>query len=133
MLRLELREGMAGGESIEELMARIEPIFAGPRATYRAEMIARTESARASVQGELRSWQESGVVRATIWRAPPDACPYCEAMDGRRVGLGELYFDVGAAHEVPDVGTMRITYEPISGPPLHPNCRCSLEPELIPF
>lgn len=78
----------------------------------RADMIARTELATAFTQGNIDSWSESGVVVGKQWVVAPDACDECESMEGEVVGLDE---DFSAG---------------VSGPPLHPNCRCDISPVL---
>lgn len=82
----------------------------------RAEMIARTEIIRAETQGQLELWRqqvEAGILEATAfkeWVVTPDdrLCPECEDMDGAKVPLDADF--VGAD----------------DGPPLHPNCRCTI-------
>lgn len=85
----------------------------------RAETIARTETMRASNEGQLEAWdqaKEAGLLTGNEkkeWIVTPDdrLCPVCEPMDGVTVGLDEL-FDVDG--------------DQIDGPPAHPNCRCTI-------
>lgn len=85
----------------------------------RAETIARTETMRASNQGQLEAWNqatEAGLLTGREqkeWIVTPDdrLCPICEPMDGVNVPL-DADFDVD--------GDM------IDGPPAHPNCRCTV-------
>lgn len=76
----------------------------------RAEMIARTESAAADVQGNLIGWKESGVVAGKEWKTGAGCCDECEALEGEIVPLDE---------EFPD-----------GDPPAHPNCRCDVLPVM---
>lgn len=76
----------------------------------RAEMIARTETAAADVQGNLIGWQESGVVAGKEWKTGAGCCDECDELNGEVVPLDE---------EFPD-----------GDPPLHPNCRCDVLPVL---
>ena len=72
----------------------------------RAEVIARTETAFADVQGNVALYREAGVESLEWLAADTEPCDECEALDGKPVGLdGEL-------------------------PPLHPNCRCDVVPVL---
>ena len=71
-----------------------------------AEMVARTEVARAQNQGILATYAAAGVERIT-WVASSDACDYCAELDGETIDLGDD-FDGG-----------------VDAPPLHPNCRCT--------
>lgn len=76
----------------------------------RAEMIARTETAAADVQGNLIGWQESGVVASKEWKTGAGCCDECDELDGEVVPLDEDF--------------------PDGDPPLHPNCRCDILPVL---
>jgi len=78
----------------------------------RAEMIARTETAFADIQGNLAGWEASGVVESKEWSVSQDeVCDECLALDGKVIGLDEDF--------------------PDGDPPLHPNCRCDLLPGVI--
>lgn len=85
----------------------------------RAEMIARTETLRASNEGQSQLWDqatEQGLLTGDEqkeWIVTPDdrLCPYCEPMDGINVGLNDEFdTELGSVQE----------------PPLHPNCRCTV-------
>jgi SPP1 gp7 family putative phage head morphogenesis protein len=85
----------------------------------RAEVIARTETMRASNEGQLEAWdqaKDAGLLTGTEskeWIVTPDdrLCPICEPMDGITVGLDEN-FDVDG--------------DQVDAPPAHPNCRCTI-------
>jgi HK97 family phage portal protein len=92
--------------------------------TSRAEMVAHTETMRAVNAAAVESYRRAGV-KYKVWVADPDACPYCAAMDGTVVGVDDDYFKVGDTyHPNGAERPMTISYEDVSGPPLHPNCRC---------
>ena len=55
-----IKAGVDAGESISELKKRVEDVFVQARG-YRAEMIARTESAAAYDKGSVLSYKEAGV------------------------------------------------------------------------
>jgi len=132
-LKAALSEGIANGDSIPQLQKRIGGIYEGWQ-DWRGERIARTESARASMFGEERMWQESGVVATKIWDANGDACPFCLAMDGKTIELGTAYIPMGTTQVVEFEGReikMKHNYTAIEGPPLHPNCRCGRKPGFI--
>lgn len=81
----------------------------------RADMISQTEIKFADVRGNRIGWQESSVVIGRRWYTSEhemiEACPDCEAMDGKVAAIdGE--FEGGA-----DI-------------PLHPRCLCNEEPIL---
>jgi hypothetical protein len=83
---------------------------------HRARTIARTETIRASVDGQLAVWkaaQAQGLLpnfARKRWIVTPDdrLCPRCAPMQGVEVPL-YASFPGGVA-----------------GPPLHPNCRCAV-------
>lgn len=78
----------------------------------RAQTIARTETMRASNEGQAQLWaqaRDKGLLTGKeqkVWLVS-DPCPICAALDGERVGLNEE-FSIG------------------SDPPAHPNCRCTI-------
>jgi hypothetical protein len=130
-LRDHMSEGLLNGETIPQLRERVLEVFGPDQRKQYSEMVARTESSRAQNMGQIESWKQSGVVSGTEWSASPDACEFCAEMDGRTVNLGETYFDQGGSLEIPKAdgeGTQRMNfgYEEVEGPPLHPNCRCTL-------
>ncbi len=49
----------------------------------RADMISRTELARADIAGTVEGWKASGVVSAVKFLANPDCCDVCNEMDGQ--------------------------------------------------
>jgi len=79
---------------------------AGRKVRYRAEMIARTEMARAVSEGTLEGYAEARVERIR-WEAAADACDVCAGYDGMVYSLGE--------------GSGLL--------PEHVNCRCVWVPE----
>lgn len=101
---------------VDELADRIAGLIGDET---RAEVLARTETMRASNEGQIQLWDqavESGLLTGDEkkeWIVTPDdrLCPICEPMDGVIVGLGDD-FNVGG--------------DRIDGPPAHPNCRCTV-------
>lgn len=145
-----LQQGMREGWSIPTMQRHLEQTFRQWQgqpvsgATWewleervppnRTELIARTETIRASARGSQGLYKAWGVERKQ-WLATPDdrECPWCFEMDGRIIDIGEPYFEKGSTFPVtdPDTGktrTMTLNYEDVEGPPLHPNCRCALMP-----
>jgi len=131
-----LVEGTENGETIPDLKRRIQAAFgfSDDMSNYRAEMIARTETARAYTTGTRSYWSETGVVEAVIWNAAGDACPFCLALDGRIVEMNRPFFAQGDEMKVEFEGSdlvLPFDYMPIDGPPLHPSCRCALNAKLV--
>jgi len=137
-------DGVANGETIPQIAERVK-VWAvkdgdGERATTRrAITIARTEAQRASRSAEVEAWKSSGVVTGKTWLLAPDPCEFCEAASDafskNAVGLEDSFYQKGdLLFGTPDSEgnrrEMLMDYEDIDGPPLHPNCRCSLQPVL---
>ncbi|MFA4974460.1 MAG: DUF559 domain-containing protein [bacterium] len=123
-LREELIEGMENGETIDQLSDRIEGLTRDWEG-FRAERIARTETARAYSTGHIEAWRSTGVVDRKVWVAAGDACPFCQEMNGTVVELDENFFDQGETQETEWGGKdieMSHDYSDVIGPPLHPNC-----------
>ena len=79
----------------------------------RCDMIARTETAFADMNGNMATYEASGLVEASEWIVGSDDCDECQAnADAGPVALGDAF---------PSGDDM---------PPAHPNCRCDLLPVL---
>ena len=76
---------------------------------YRAEMIARTETAEALTAGTLEGYDEAGV-RRVRFEASADACEICSFLDGNKYTILEAEGIITGA--------------------THPNCRCTFVPIL---
>lgn len=104
-------ELMQGGMSPADAASRAER-YAAKLTRSRSMTIARTETMRASNEGQEQLWsqaREAGLLTGRerkVWIVA-DPCPICAALDGERVGLDED-FSIG------------------SDPPAHPNCRCTI-------
>lgn len=100
----------------------------------RAQTIARTESARAYTDGQNAAWEASGVVKGKTWLVSPYACEFCEAaakqFGEKSVGVTDAFYERGAVLTAASGAKMTLDFDDTSGPPLHPNCRCSLLPVI---
>ncbi len=97
-----LADGVAGGLGVDEITGNLMDYVTDPG---RAEMIARTETARAVNAATLDGYAEAGVGQVD-WLDSPGACLVCEDL-----AANGPY----RTSEVPDL-------------PAHPDCRCSLSP-----
>lgn len=61
----QVKDGVDAGESIAKIKARVEGVMRQAR-SYRAEMIARTESAAAYDQGAMLSYKEAGIKYVSV-------------------------------------------------------------------
>ena len=93
---------------------------------YRSEMIARTETIRAGVQGTQETWRQAadqGYLdrdkTRQMWIVGFRGCETCVAtrrMNAEGVPLGEMF---------------ATEYGPVTGPPLHPHCGCDVVLEFV--
>jgi hypothetical protein len=133
-----LGNGIADGETIPELANRVrayaETDEDGSVNGRRAVTIARTEANRATRVAEVEAWKATGAVEGKTWLLAPDPCEFCEAVakqfNDKSVPLGDAFLTKDSTLTGADGGTMVLDYEDIQGAPLHPNCRCSLQPVL---
>jgi SPP1 gp7 family putative phage head morphogenesis protein len=120
-LRDDIRDTMATAfedqdKTVAEIADELNALLDDPN---RADNIARTETMRASNEGQLEAWDqavEDGLLTGeeqVEWITTPDdrLCDICEPMDGQTTGLGDT-FDVDG--------------EEMDGPPAHPRCRCTI-------
>jgi SPP1 gp7 family putative phage head morphogenesis protein len=112
MIRKDIANALESGASNDVLAAVLERGYAFSPA--RAEVIARTETAYADVEGNIEAYKQSGQVSGKQWITGAGCCELCDELDGKIVPLNKP-FPGGR-----------------SGPPLHPNCRCDVLPVLIP-
>lgn len=108
-------QALEQGWSAGELEANVTEAYAFSDA--RSETIARTELAKAHVQGNVKAWSNTGRVKGKSWlladtHPEDDECD--DAADEGIIALDELFEATGE-----------------DGPPAHPNCLCALVPELI--
>lgn len=121
-LQASMAEGIAAGESIDQIAARIIEIM-GDRIRSSGETIARTETTTASTTGTLDAWRQSGVVVGKEWLAAIDSRTREThiAAHNQRVGIDDS-FTVGGASG-PGPGSLSSAKENI-------NCRCTIVPVL---
>jgi SPP1 gp7 family putative phage head morphogenesis protein len=110
-LRRILEEGFESGKSIPEIMTGVKECF-DSWDIYRAEIISRTETSRASNEAAIEAYRQSGVVEQKQWLTAPDCCDICADLDGDVVAIDESFFDDD--------------YGDGMAPPKHPSCRCSV-------
>jgi hypothetical protein len=133
-----LGDGLAAGETTDELTARVQSWAESQKdedGTWsRARTVARTEANRAARVAETEAWGATGLVQGKTWLLAPDPCEFCEsvskAFSKNAVGLNQPFYAKGEVLAGADGGAMVLDYEDVQGPPLHPNCRCSMQPKL---
>ena len=108
-MRGSLADSIQAGDSVQDISKKLVADNAFSKS--RAEMIARTETARADIAGNMMGYAKSGVVTGTEWLLGPDACDDCqENADAGVIELGDAY---------PSGDNC---------PPAHPRCVCDISP-----
>ena len=133
-----LGTGLENGETVDQLADRVQTWAESQKGEdgswNRARTVARTEAARAARSAEIEAWDSTGMVTGKTWLLAPDPCEFCEAAakayGDKAVGVGEPFYRKGDVLTGADGGSMVLDFEDVSGPPLHPNCRCSMLPTL---
>jgi len=123
-----LTELVDEGATIDEMADELEARGFDPA---RARKIARTETSRAMNRGQIDAWRQSNVVTGKKWLASPEACPFCDQLErsDEIKAMDQDFLQVGDSVTA-DGKTLVVDYDAVSGPPLHPNCRCTLVPVL---
>lgn len=94
----------------------------------RAEKVAQHESRNALHAMVLTFYIFSGVVRYR-WVASGENCPYCSALDGKVVGVGESFVGKGEDFEPDGAETPLRKRHNVKHPPLHGGCDCTIRAE----
>lgn len=113
-LRQTLQRGFMDGEGVDRLKKRVgEAIDVH---SNRAEMIARTETNRASNFGRLHGYQKAGVSAKKVYNAHLDdrTSPLCKRLNGQEVDLNDTFKDPKGEWEG-------------KAPPAHPMCRSAFD------
>ncbi len=112
MIRVYVRDAIEAGDSTADLAARLKESFAFSE--NRATTVARSEIAMADSDGAMEGWRSTGLVGEKTWLVDSDPCPVCEGFAAKgRVPFEYTYGKTGR-----------------KAPPAHPNCECTLLPEL---
>lgn len=131
-LRMVLSDAIVNGATRRDLINKVQSILGSSGSRYRAEMIARTELARAHARGRDAQYKEMGAARK-VWYAGIDACPFCRAIDGTTISIDEKFFGTGeqliVEHEGREINLL-LDYEDVKHPPLHPHCNCEVRYEF---
>lgn len=122
-----ITDGVMKGDSVTKLRKRILEVYV-QLSTVSAERIARTETIAASNEAALEAYKQSPLVTQKEWLAEPDACSFCQGLNGEVLGLDTDYAKVGESLQGKDGETLEVTYADIDAPPVHPNCRCTILP-----
>jgi len=99
-----LREGIEQGEGIKDLTSRVENVFDFATKS-RAEMIARTETARGVTEAHRQTYDYYGFSEVK-WLLAPGSCEVCEQLAQDAWNVDSIKGEI----------------------PVHPNCKCDFTP-----
>jgi hypothetical protein len=136
-----ISDGLEKGESLRQIQDRILNLYngeaeglTGTMSQRRAATIARTEVARASTDGRIAGMAGSNVVRGYEFVKAASACPICDAVEtetrGKVFGIDESIFPKGSSIVTTDGRQFKFDYDDTIVP-IHPNCRCGVQPVLV--
>ena len=123
-----IRTGVEEGLTSREVQNLLR---AGGLDADRAQAIARTETARAYTDGQIAAWGDTdGMVTGKVWLVSPFACEFCDAaaveFGDTPIPLDQDFYPLGTEIIGASGKSLTIGFDAVSGPPLHPNCRCSI-------
>lgn len=95
-----------------------------------SERIARSELLRTANRAGVEAWRDTGFVVAKEWATDLDPCAYCAPLNGKIIELETNYFDLGSEWKGDAKNPIKIGYDSVGYPPLHPNCECTILPVL---
>lgn len=108
-LRESIAAGMEAGETVPAITERVQAAL-GEAASWKAERIARSETARAYISGQTETYKEAGCSLVEPLLAP-NPCSVCQSWyDSNRQGI-----DINRTDLYPPQAT-------------HPSCRCDVVP-----
>lgn len=131
-LQLILRKWGKEEEPISILKKRLGDYFGNAERT-RVDTIVRTEVSRAAGFATLETYKEAGVV-GKKWVTSMDerVCAFCAAMNGKIIPINKNFWNKGdeMGAKNPDGVNPKLDFklEGVNSFPLHPKCRCDLEP-----
>jgi len=140
----EIEAWIRDGTHLDDLKRRLRPLFTDNR----ADAIAITEVTRIYAQGNMMSWQATGMVSGKRWQTARDerVCPFCGPLHGKIVSLSADFTlspeDLAKSPQLrntikgaTNAELLRRASELLGrqgdrvlAPPYHPRCRCWLQP-----
>ena len=117
----QLRTLLAEAEDEAAASAAISERLAGWEET-KADKTALEQAFEAGNALSYFAYGAAGVV-SIIWRASGESCPLCRKLDGKKVKIGESFFEAGDTHEAEGVDPLPIIRK-IKHGPLHAGCDC---------
>lgn len=95
---------------------------------WRVKRLALTETNRAGNSGSVFAMEQvakdAKVKINKVWVAQKGACEYCVALDGKTVGVSEVFVEKGDEITGADGGVMKNSFGHMDVSTAHPNCSC---------
>lgn len=116
---------------IEDARANDEDVLAALQQRFdewlerRPGKIAGWETIRASSAVAQETYRSAGRTRKT-WRNFNPSCPYCQALDGRVVGIDEWFLPAGNEFEPDGAEKPLVNYHNVGHAPAHEGCDCTI-------
>lgn len=120
----------ASGATLDEIQGAIRGVYSKAKG-FQTARIARTETSKYSNRAAVEAYKQTGYVVAKQWFANPDACEFCQELDGKTIGLDDDFAGLGEAITGTQGGQYSVDFEDVGEPPAHPNCECTILPSAV--
>lgn len=94
-----------------------------------AGQIAQVEATRAGNAVAKTVYAAAGIM-ALRWVTFGDSCPYCRALNGRRIPITGVFLPADTDFQPEGADAPLRTHVPVGHPPAHPGCDCMIVPSL---
>lgn len=108
----------------EAVQQRLTQWEEGTTGANRADQLARRHIVELGEATSRFVWESIGVMAVTSV-AVGDSCPYCEALNGRTIGIRETFIRKGEKFQPEGADTPLTTKTDIRHPPYHAGCDCT--------
>jgi uncharacterized protein with gpF-like domain len=117
-----INEGIAGGESINDIAARLDKVY-GFSKNFRAKTTAQTEVIGSTNEGQIDAYREADVKEKEWLTARDEKVRHSHLIDGQTVGISESF-------TTNDGNKLQFPGDRSTGAPAGDiiNCRCTVAP-----
>lgn len=100
----------------------------------KADMVADTETFRMANLANKEAYKQAGIVEIAWYTAEDErVCEFCAPMHGKTIKIEKSFFEKGETVTGSEGGKLPLNYDTVETPPLHPRCRCTIEPVTMPL
>lgn len=115
-----LREAEDNAARAEQVQARLDGW-----AETEAQKVGRRESTRGVNALAKAAYLIAGVT-TLMWVADGESCPYCQDLDGKRVGISSFFVEGGTDFQPEGAAEPLKVRRSVGHPPVHDGCNCSI-------